>query len=77
MPIGHAHRAVIPVPCLAYLGDIREKDPDAWVTASPPEVIPARGWPALLHKQRALILRAALRGTPGAIDTAPANHLKG
>lgn len=32
------------VPCLAYIGEIREKDPDRWVTVILPEVIPVRWW---------------------------------
>ena len=63
-------------PCLAYIGKIREKDPDGWVTVLLPEVIPARWWQNLLHNQRALIIRAALLFTPGVIVTAVPYHLE-
>ena len=63
-------------PCLAYIGEIREKDPDGWVTVILSEVIPARWWQNLLHNQRALIIRAALLFTPGVIVTAVPYHLE-
>ncbi len=64
------------VPCLAYIGEVREKDPDGWVTVILPEVIPARWWQNLLHNQRALIIRAALLFTSGVIVTAVPYHLE-
>jgi hypothetical protein len=57
-------------PCLAYIGEIREKDPDGWVTVILSELIPARWWENLLHNQRALIIRAAPLFKPGVIITA-------
>ncbi len=65
-----------PVPCLAYIGEIREKDPDEWVTIILPEVIPAQWWQNLLHNQRALIIRTALHFKPGVIVTAMPYHLE-
>jgi amino acid transporter len=64
------------VPCLAYIGEIREKDPDGWVTVILSEVIPARWWQNLLHNQRALIIRAALLFTPGVVVTTVPYHLE-
>ncbi len=64
------------VPCLAYIGEIREKDPDGWVTVILSEVIPARWWQNLLHNHRALLLRAALLFKPGVIVTAVPYHLE-
>ena len=43
-------------PCLAYIGEIREKDPDGWLTVLLAEVIPAKRWQNLLHNRRALIM---------------------
>jgi hypothetical protein len=63
-------------PCLAYIEEVREKDPDGWVTVILPEVIPARWWQNLLHNQRALIIRAALLFTSGVIVTAVPYHLE-
>ena len=63
------------VPCLAYIGEIREKDPDRWVTVLLPEVIPARWWQNLLYNQRALFIQAALLFKPGVIVTALPYHL--
>ena len=74
VPISHVNRAVIPV--LDYIGEIREKEPDGWVTVLLPEVIPVRWWQNLLHNQRALIIRAALLFTPGVIVTAVPYHLE-
>ena len=64
------------VPCLAFIGEIREKDPDGWVTVLLPEVIPARWSQDLLHNQRALIIQAALLFKPGVIVTAVPYHLE-
>ena len=64
------------VPCLAHNGEIRENDPDGWISVILPEVIPARWWQNLLHKQRALIIRAALLFTPSVIVTAVPYHLE-
>ena len=64
------------VPRLAYIGQIREKDPDGWVTVLLPKVIPARWWQKLLHNQRALIIRAALLFKPSVIVTALPYHLE-
>jgi len=63
------------VPCLAYIGEIREKDPNGWVTVILSEVIPARWWQNLLHNHRALLIRAALLFKPGVIVTAVPYHL--
>ena len=62
-------------PCLAYIRELREKNPDGWVTVLLPEVIPAQWWQNLLHNQRALLIRAALLFTPGVIVTAVPYHL--
>ena len=56
--------------CLAHNGEILEIDPDGWISVILPKVIPARWWQNLLHKQRALIIRAALLFTPSVIVTA-------
>ena len=64
------------VPCLTYIGEIRERDPAGWVTVILPEVIPARWWQTLLHNQRALLIRAALLFKPGVIVTAVPYHLE-
>ena len=61
--------------CLAYIGEIREKDPDGWLTVLLAEVIPAPWWQNLLHNQRALIIRAAPLFKPGVIVTAVPYHL--
>ena len=63
-------------PCLGYIRELREKNPDGWVTVILSEVIPARWWQNLLHNQRALIIRAALLFTPGVIVTAVPYHLE-
>ena len=64
------------VPCLAYIGEIRKKDPDGWVTVILSEVIPARWWQNLLHNHRSLLIRAALLFKPGVIVTAVPYHLE-
>ena len=64
------------VPRLAYIEEIRAKDPDGWVTVILSEVIQARWWQNLLHNHRALIIRAALLFEPGAIVTAVPYHLE-
>ena len=64
------------VPCPAYIVEIREKEPDGWVTVILPQVIPARWWQNLLHNQRALIIRAALLFKRGVIVTAVPYHLE-
>ena len=46
-------------PCLAYIRELREKNPDGWVTVLLPEVIPARWWQNLLHNQRALLIKGS------------------
>lgn len=45
---------------LAYIDDLRQKDPDCWITVVVPEILPARWWQNILHNQRALMLKAAL-----------------
>ena len=64
------------VPSLAYIGQIRPKDPDGWITVVLSEVIPARWWQNRLHNHRALLLRAALLFKPGVIVTAVPYHLE-
>lgn len=46
-------------PCLAYIGEIREKDPDGWLTVLLAEVIPAPWWQNHLYNHRALIYDAS------------------
>jgi hypothetical protein len=55
---------------------MREKDPDGWLTAILPEVIPARWWQTILHNQQALLIRAALLFTPGGMVTGVRYHLE-
>lgn len=45
---------------LAYIDELRQKDPDCWITVVVPEILPARWWQNILHNQRALMLKAAL-----------------
>jgi hypothetical protein len=45
---------------LDYIEELLEKNPDGWVTAVIPEILPARWWQNILHNQRALMLKAAL-----------------
>ncbi|MFO0707556.1 MAG: APC family permease [Nitrospira sp.] len=45
---------------LDYIDDLRQKDPDCWITVVIPEILPARWWQNILHNQRALLLKAAL-----------------
>lgn len=45
---------------LDYIEDLRQKDPDCWITVVIPEILPARWWQNILHNQRALLLKAAL-----------------
>ncbi|WP_455245880.1 APC family permease [Petrachloros mirabilis] len=45
---------------LNYIEELRQKDPDCWITVVVPEILPARWWQNILHNQRALMLKAAL-----------------
>ncbi|MCC6140182.1 MAG: APC family permease [Nitrospira sp.] len=45
---------------LDYIEDLRQKDPDCWITVIIPEILPARWWQNILHNQRALLLKGAL-----------------
>jgi len=45
---------------LDYIEELRQKDPDCWITVVVPEILPARWWQNILHNQRALMLKAAL-----------------
>lgn len=58
---------VLPSPYRSVLGslldhieELRQKDPDCWITVVIPEILPARWWQNILHNQRALMLKAAL-----------------
>ena len=45
---------------LDYIEEVRQKDPDCWITVVIPEILPAHWWQNILHNQRALMLKAAL-----------------
>jgi amino acid transporter len=45
---------------LGHIEELRQKDPDCWITVVIPEILPARWWQNILHNQRALMLKAAL-----------------
>ncbi len=45
---------------LDYIEDLRQKDPECWITVIIPEILPARWWQNILHNQRALLLKGAL-----------------
>lgn len=45
---------------LDYIEELRQKDPECWITVVLPEILPARWWQNILHNQRALMLKAAL-----------------
>ncbi len=58
---------VLPSPYRSVLGsllnhieELRQKDPECWITVVLPEILPARWWQNILHNQRALMLKAAL-----------------
>lgn len=45
---------------LDYIEELRQQDPDCWITVVVPEILPARWWQNILHNQRALMLKASL-----------------
>src|SRR5207247_10209554 len=47
-------------PLLDYIEKVRQENPGGWVTVVLGEVLPARWWENMLHKQRALLIKAAV-----------------
>ena len=63
-------------PLLAYIRELRTKQPGAYVTVVVCEFIVARWWHNLLHNQSALMLRTMLRAERGVIVTSVRMHLE-
>ncbi len=64
-------------PLLAYIGQIQQRNPNAYVTVVLPEFVPAHWWEHVLHNQTALRLKAALLFRPNTIVIDVPYHLKG
>jgi amino acid transporter len=63
-------------PLLEYIGEVRAKAPDDYVTVVLPEFVPARWWQHLFHNQRALLIKGALLFQPNTVVTSVPFHLR-
>ncbi len=63
-------------PLLAYIEQVRQHNPDTYVTVVLPEFLPARWWEHILHNQSALRLKAALLFLPNTITIDVPYHLR-
>lgn len=64
-------------PLLAYIDELRHRNPDNYVTVVLPEFLPAHWWEHVLHNQTALRLKAALLFRPNTVTIDVPYHLKG
>ena len=63
-------------PLLAYIEQVANEPPEAFVTVVLPEFVPARIWHHLLHNQRALLIKGALLFKRNVVVTSVPFHLK-
>jgi hypothetical protein len=63
-------------PLLEYIDEIRDAEPDGYITVVLPEFVPARWWHHFFHNQRALLIKGALLFKPNTIVTSVPYHLK-
>ncbi len=64
-------------PLLAYIGEVQQRNPNAYVTVVLPEFVPAHWWEHVLHNQTALRLKASLLFRPNTIVIDVPYHLQG
>ncbi len=64
-------------PLLAYIDELRRRDPEAYITVVLPEFLPAHWWEHFLHNQTALRLKAALLFHRNTVTIDVPTHLKG
>jgi hypothetical protein len=62
-------------PLLEYVDQLRDSDPDGYITVILPEFVPRRLWHHLLHNQHALLIKAALLFRPNVVVTSVPFHL--
>jgi amino acid transporter len=62
-------------PLLEYVDQLRNSDPDGYITVILPEFVPQRLWHHLLHNQHALLIKAALLFRPNVVVTSVPFHL--
>ena len=79
---GHATLVVLPSPyrsliepLLTYIQQVGDEKTNDYVTVILPEIVPARWWQHLLHNQRALLIKGALRFRPNTVVTSVPFHL--
>ncbi len=63
-------------PLLAYIDQLQQRDPEAYVTVVLPEFLPAHWWEHFLHNQTALRLKTALLFRPNIVTVDVPYHLK-
>jgi amino acid transporter len=62
-------------PLLEYVEQMRDADPNGFVTVILPEFVPGRIWQHLLHNQHALLIKGALLFKPNVVVTSVPFHL--
>ena len=62
-------------PLLEFIEQLQASHPDSYLTVLLPEFVPKRWWQALLHNQRALLIKGALLFQPNIIVTSVPYHL--
>ncbi|HVB37400.1 MAG TPA: hypothetical protein VND92_02645, partial [Vicinamibacterales bacterium] len=63
-------------PLLEYIEQLQRAHPDSYLTVLLPEFVPKHWWQALLHNQRALLIKGALLFQPNIVVTSVPYHLQ-